>query len=185
MTKQEFLTKLEGFLRKIPKEERYEILRDYQEHFKLAEVNGETEKETVESLGSPKAIAKDLSADFYITYAKENRSISNISRAIFEYSALGLFNMCVTIPLIIIPFSIIFSLYLAAPCLIIFPILIWFKVFLNAGSDLVAGIFNIMIPISIGVLVIIGTTYFARWSYILILRYLQMNIQIVKRVRGE
>ncbi len=181
MTKQEFLTKLEGFLCKLPQEERYEILRDFQEHFNLAEAHGETEKETLELLGSPKAIAKELSAGFYITYAKENRSIGNISRAILAYSALGLFNMCVTIPLISIPFSIILSFYLAAPCLIIFPILIWFKVFLNAGGDLVAGIFNIMIPISIGVLMIIGTTYFARWSYILILRYLQ----ILKRVRGE
>lgn len=185
MTKQEFLTKLEVFLNKIPEEERYEILRDYQEFFELAEANGETEKETVELLGSPQAIAKDLSAEFYITYAKENRSISNISKAIIEYSALGLFNMCLIIPLISIPFSIILSFYLVGPILIIFPILTWFKVFLNAGGDLVAGLFNIMVPISIGVLMIIGTTYLARWSYILILRYLQVNSRILKGMRGE
>ncbi|MEF9934669.1 MAG: DUF1700 domain-containing protein [Clostridium sp.] len=61
MTKQEFLDILRDYLRGyFTLAEISDILRDYEEYFLNGELEGKSEKQVIESLGSPKSIAEDL-----------------------------------------------------------------------------------------------------------------------------
>ncbi|MEG0372281.1 MAG: DUF1700 domain-containing protein [Clostridium sp.] len=61
MSKQEFLDILKDYLRGyFTLSEIEDILRDYEEYFLNGELEGKTEKQVIESLGSPKSIAEDL-----------------------------------------------------------------------------------------------------------------------------
>lgn len=62
MSKEGFLKELSSYLRKLPEEERQDILLDYEEHFQFGLEEGKTESEIIQSLGSPKVIAKELLA---------------------------------------------------------------------------------------------------------------------------
>lgn len=60
MNKKEFLEELEERLIGISKEDKEEILQDYEEHFKAGKKKKRTEEEISKSLGEPKEIAKEI-----------------------------------------------------------------------------------------------------------------------------
>lgn len=60
MNKQKFLEQLEERLIGIPKEDKKEILQDYEEHFKIGKKKKRNEEEISKSLGNPKEIAKEI-----------------------------------------------------------------------------------------------------------------------------
>ena len=60
MNKKEFLKELEERLIGISKEDKKEILQDYEEHFKIGKKKKRTEEEISKSLGEPKEIAKEI-----------------------------------------------------------------------------------------------------------------------------
>ena len=62
MSKEQFLKELSSHLRKLPDEERKDILFDYEEHFQFGIEEEKTESEIIKGLGSPKVIAKELLA---------------------------------------------------------------------------------------------------------------------------
>lgn len=73
MHKEQFLRELSGHLRKLPEEERKDILYDYEEHFQFGLEEGKTEGEIVKGLGSPKAIAKEMLALYRFDEMKKIR----------------------------------------------------------------------------------------------------------------
>ncbi|MER2000812.1 MAG: DUF1700 domain-containing protein, partial [Lysinibacillus sp.] len=74
MNKQQFLQSLEQHLQALPQEDQQEILRDYHEYFLAAEAEGKTEQQVIESLGSPKQLAKELLANHYVDVMEETPS---------------------------------------------------------------------------------------------------------------
>lgn len=180
MTKHEFLTELEALLERLPEEERRDVLYDYEEHFQLGLADGKYEEDITASLGRPKTIAKELSADYYITHAKENQSAANITRAVIAVVALGFFNLIFVLG----PFAgiagLIIGLYAAAVSLILVPVGLLFRGVMIGGGHILSGVFNIMMSVGAGVLMMIGLIYLTRWMYILSLRYLQFNVRIAK-----
>lgn len=62
--KNEFLTKLETLLSRVPEDDRKDMLYDYEEHFEVGLANGKSEKELTIELGDPYVIARDLLADY-------------------------------------------------------------------------------------------------------------------------
>ncbi len=60
MNKEEFLEQLEERLVGIPKEDKREILQDYEEHFRVGKKKKRTEEEIAKSLGDPKEIAGEI-----------------------------------------------------------------------------------------------------------------------------
>lgn len=60
MKKDEFMSELESHLIGISKEDKLEILQDYEEHFKIGKKKKRTEAEISRSLGDPKQIARDV-----------------------------------------------------------------------------------------------------------------------------
>jgi uncharacterized membrane protein len=60
MNREEFLKELEERLIGISKEDKKEILQDYEEHFKIGKKKKRSEEEIAKSLGEPKEIAKEI-----------------------------------------------------------------------------------------------------------------------------
>ena len=60
MKKEEFMSELENYLIGISKEDKKEILQDYEEHFRVGKRENRTEAEISKSLGSPKQIAREV-----------------------------------------------------------------------------------------------------------------------------
>jgi len=56
MTKREFLNRLETAIILLPKSERYDIINDYEEHFRVGASEGKTEHEVCIELGSPEEL---------------------------------------------------------------------------------------------------------------------------------
>lgn len=62
--KQQFLSQLEQLLRAVPEAERREIISDFESHFQEAYEAGRSEEEIFRSLGSERAIAREILAQY-------------------------------------------------------------------------------------------------------------------------
>ena len=60
MNKEEFLRQLSNELASLDKNEKEDILYDYEEHFRIGIEEGLTEEEISKKLGEPKGIAKQF-----------------------------------------------------------------------------------------------------------------------------
>ncbi len=92
MTKEQFLKQLQAGLKKLPQEERKDIIHDYEEHFFIGKEDGKTEEEIAKSLGSPQQITKELIASYHLEKVEKNRTTGNILRAVWAVIGLGFFN---------------------------------------------------------------------------------------------
>lgn len=93
MTSHEFLAELGDLLRRLPEQEKRDILYDYEEHLANAVSAGTSEAEAVAALGTARSIAREVLADYYIHRAEQSHSVGNISRAILATIGLGFFNL--------------------------------------------------------------------------------------------
>jgi len=91
MNKKEFLERLSELIHDLPKEEREDILFDYEEHFRIGIEKGREEGEIAVSLGDPKIIARQSRVGSIINEAEKTTSANNIIRAIFAAVGLGFF----------------------------------------------------------------------------------------------
>ena len=108
-------------LTNIPKDEKKEILRDYEDHFEIGLEKGRTEEEIAESLGDPASIAKSITAEYSITRAKREPSIQNIFGAIITVTGLGLFNLIFVLTPLFIAVVLLFAAYIMAIVFIAVP----------------------------------------------------------------
>jgi len=60
MNKDEYLEKLTRLLKDMPKEDKEDILLDYEEHFMVGLEKGRTEEEISKALGDPETVANRL-----------------------------------------------------------------------------------------------------------------------------
>nr|QNO51732.1 hypothetical protein LBHPMFOL_00001 [Methanosarcinales archaeon ANME-1 ERB6] len=183
MNKKEFMEKLDNALTGIPKDEKKEVMRDYEDHFSIGLEKGRTEEEIAKSLGDPASIAKSITAEYSITRAKREPSIQNIFRAIITVTGLGLFNLIFVLIPFIIAVALLFAAYVVAAAFIAVPFLMLVypaSVTLPSGDTPIwmVGIgFHI-----IGDILQVVLLYVTKGFYKLILAYLQMNIKVI---RGE
>lgn len=194
MNKDEYIEKLSKLLKKLPKEEREDILWDYEEHFMIGLEKGRSEEEISKALGNPKTLAKQIKTEYMVKIAEDKQSASSMFEAILSAAGLGIFNL----------------VFVAVPALILIALLITF--FVLAGVMVFGGIyitlaaiiqpliplhnFNIMMGDGLlnifgGILVGIGLTilglallagmyYLTRWLYGLAIKYLKLNLEIIK-----
>ncbi|MDD3753737.1 MAG: DUF1700 domain-containing protein [Euryarchaeota archaeon] len=194
MNKDEYIEKLSKLLKKLPKEEREDILWDYEEHFMIGLEKGRSEEEISKALGNPKTLAKQIKTEYMVKIAEDKQSASSMFEAILSAAGLGIFNL----------------IFVAVPALILIAILLTF--FVLSGAMVFGGIyitlasclqpvlpqyhFNILIGdgwlnilggILVGIcLTILGLAFLAglyfvtRWLYGLAIRYLKLNLEIIK-----
>nr|QNO51733.1 hypothetical protein LBHPMFOL_00002 [Methanosarcinales archaeon ANME-1 ERB6] len=183
MNKKEFMEKLDKALTGIPKDEKGEVIRDYEDHFSIGLEKGRTEEEIAKSLGDPASITKTIEAEYSITQAKREPSINNIFRAIITVTGLGLFNLIFVLVPLIIAVMLLFAAYIVAVVFIAVPFLMLVyptSVSIPSGD---APIWMVGIGFHIfGDILLVALLYITKGFYKLIVAYLQMNIKVI---RGE
>jgi len=181
MNKKEFMEKLDKALAGIPKDEKKEVMRDYEDHFSIGSEKGRTEEEIAKSLGDPVSIAKSITAEYSITRAKREPGIQNIFRAIITVAGLGVFNLIFVLIPFIIAVALLFAAYVVAAAFIAVPLLMLVdpaSVTLPSG-DTPTWMVGIGFHV-IGDILLVVLLYITKGFYKLILAYLQMNVKIIK-----
>ena len=77
MTEKQFTSELETALKRLPAEERNDIIQDIKEYFTNGREDGKSESEIASSLGSPEKIADELLASYSFEENEEEMTSSN------------------------------------------------------------------------------------------------------------
>lgn len=182
--------RLEGTL---PAEELEDILSDYREHFSAGKEKGRSEQELFVSLGAPDKVAREIKATHFIRKAERTHSWGNILRAVMATLGLGLFNLVfVLVPfmvlLVMLAFVFLVGVLFTAlgPAAFVISVLqilgLWS---LNLWLSPVAGIFFSVGITAVGLLLVIGDFYLARFFYHIGIRYLKWNIAVITGMEVE
>ncbi|MDQ0230827.1 DUF1700 domain-containing protein [Metabacillus malikii] len=180
MNKERFLKELSNQLKKMPNEDRQEVLTDFEEHFQVGLENGKTEEEISKSLGHPKVIAKELLADFMVAQAETDQSVASITRAIFATISLSFFNIIVLLAPVVLIIGLYVSLGLIAVAFTISPLLLIVGFIFGTTSDFVLELFMSITLCGIGLLLSIATIYVGKFLYKVIIRYVKFNVKVIK-----
>jgi uncharacterized membrane protein len=191
MNKEDYLKKLSKLVKKLPEEDRKEILSDYEEHFRIGIEKGRTEEEISEALGYPENVAKQIKADYMVKKAEDKPSPTSIIEALVAVAGLGLFNILVMIPSLILGI-IILSLLLAGCAGIVIGIVIMLSPLLhiffpNSMYLPLNGVIGTLLIIGGGIFITgIGTVfvlimaYAANWLYKFVIKLLRSSLEDIK-----
>ncbi|EML6321540.1 DUF1700 domain-containing protein [Bacillus sp. FSL L8-0199] len=178
MSKEGFLKELSSYLRKLPEEERQDILLDYEEHFQFGLEEGKTESEIIKGLGSPKVIAKELLAMYRFDEMKKNPSTSNVTRAVMAAIGLSLFNFIIVLGPLVAIIAFIFSFWIGGIASVVTPFFVIGKVFM--GTFIWLDLFVSITFVGVGLLLCIIAFYSTKWFKRLCVRYVIWNFKMIK-----
>ncbi|KFN03452.1 DUF1700 domain-containing protein [Bacillus clarus] len=178
MNKEQFLRELLGHLRKLPEEERQDILYDYEEHFQFGFEEGKTESEIIKGLGAPKTIAKELLALYRFDEMKKDPSTSNITRAVLAAIGLSLLKFIVVLGPLVAIVSLIFALWVGGVVSVVTPFFIIIKIVM--GTFLWVDLFVSITFVGVGLLLCIVAYYSTHWFKKLCVRYVNWNFKMIK-----
>lgn len=189
MNKNEFMNIFENSLGNMPQMEKKDILYDYHEHFNIGLEQGKTEEMIAQSLGDPKVIARQFKADYAFKQAEETKSAGNILKAVFATISLGFFNLVFVLGPFLGLIGVLLGLYASAVGFILSGVLTVFAVmfenmlpsFVNIGVNAGTGFFMGIGLVSLGLLFMIGNYYLTKLFYNGTMKYLKMNLRIIKR----
>ncbi|CAG9613461.1 hypothetical protein BACCIP111899_02676 [Bacillus rhizoplanae] len=179
MTKEQFLHELSEHLRKLPEEERNDILYDYEEHFQFGIEEGKTEVEIIKALGSPKTIAKETLASHRLEQVKHNPTFSNVTRAIVAIIGLSFLNLVIVVAPLITIGSLILTLWTVSAVFVLSPLLLLTKI-IFAQIFILSDVFASIVLFGIGLLLGIGAYYCTIWFKTLFVKYANWNLKVIK-----
>ncbi len=187
MNKQTFMSILRTQLKSMPEEDKKDILYDYEEHFAVGLSEGRDEEEIASSLGNPKQLAKQIKANYMITKVENEFTIGNFFQALFATIGLGFFNLVVVFgPFVAIAATllsfVVVGIALVGSGLAVI-IAMFFPQFLQNAPHPLIGIFTGLGLISFGALWTIGSLYLSKWFYLLAIKYLKLNLNIITNRR--
>lgn len=176
--------RLEGTL---PRDEMEDLLSDYSEHFRIGMANGRSEDDLYQSLGSPEEVAREIRATHLVQKAEDTKSCKNILHAVLATLGLGLFNLVfVLIPfiflvvLLLVVFIVGVAFAVLGPAAFMYALLqlLGLPAFAIWQSPLAGVFFSIGIT-SLGLLLVLGDYFLARFFYRVGIRYLKWNIGVI------
>lgn len=180
MTRKQFLEELKKQLKKLPKQDQEEIIRYYEEYFHIALAEGKQEHEVAQSLGTPKQLAKELKATYYIEEMQKSSSFINITMAIWAAVGLGFLNIIFILGPFIAIVATFASLWVTASIFVLTPILVLINAAIQLNSFIWFEFFVALTISGVGILLLIGLYYITallkKWS----IQYLKLNVSIVK-----
>lgn len=176
--------RLEGTIRA---DELEDIVSDYAEHFAIGKTNGRTDEELWRSLGSPEDVAREIRATHLVRRAEDSRSAGNLFRAVVATLGLGLFNLVfVLVPFILLVLMLLLVFIIGVIFTLFGPVAFVSSVLHLAGVTAfsvwlspAAGLFISLGMTSLGLLLIIGDYYLARFFYHVGIQYLKWNISTI------
>ncbi|MFD1675720.1 HAAS signaling domain-containing protein [Alicyclobacillus fodiniaquatilis] len=179
MNAQSFLDELKRHLHKLSPSERDDVLYDFREHIQMAMESGKDELEAVQGLGDPKTIAKEILADKFIEAASAKPNVSNIMRAIFAAVSLGFFNLVIVIGPVCGCIGVLAGMFAASVSLVVSPLIGLAMIWENYPSPTTI-IFAMCFTEGIGMLLSIAFIMLAKVFGRAMIRYLRLNVRIVK-----
>jgi len=188
MNEQEFIRILRSRLeRTLPEEELTDIVADYAEHFRIGKADGRSEEDLLRSLGSPEDLAREIRATHLVKKAEDVKSCKNLLHAVVATLGLGLFNLVfVVFPFILLVVILFVIALVGVVCAIFGPVAFVLALLQVTGITAVAvwqspfSVVFLSIGITtLGLLLVIGDFYLARFFYRIAIRYLRWNINII------
>jgi uncharacterized membrane protein len=194
MNKDEYMEKLTKLLKRLPKEEREDIISDYEEHFMIGLEKGRSEEEISKALGSPSNVAKQIKAEYMVKRAEDKQSAGSMFEAVLAAAGLGIFNLIfVAVPAMILV-AILLTLFVLGGAMVfggiyltlanvIQPILPQynFNLVTNGGIfGIFAGVLGGIGLTILGLALLVGLVYVSKLFYGLAIKYLKMNVGIIK-----
>ncbi|WP_339230250.1 DUF1700 domain-containing protein [Oceanobacillus sp. FSL K6-2867] len=180
MNKDQFFSKLNVSLKKLPSQEREDILQDFDEHFTIGLEEGKTEEQIAESLGSPQQIAKDLTAAYHVEKVEETITTANIFRAVWAVIGLGFFNLVIVLGPFIALAALIVAGWIAAGSFIVSPLLVLINTFMYPEIFQFFDLFFSIGLMGLGLFIAIGMYFATRAVTSGFIRYLKFNMRVVK-----
>jgi len=189
MNKKKFMNEIKRNLKGLSKEDRDEIIEDYEEHFEIGKKKKRSENEIAKSLGNPKQLAKQAKLEFLVSKAEEEKSAKNILRVVFATIGMSFFNLVFILgpffgflAVIISLFATGFALTVSGLAVIIagifYPAFSHFIYFMsiNPIAIVLAGI----CLTSFGALFSIGSWYVGKGFYVVTIKYVKLNAKIIQ-----
>lgn len=180
MTKKQYLMALETALRKLPADEREEMLQDFEEHFAIGSEEGKSETEITEALGSPQQIAKETIATYHLDQAESNATTGNIFRAVWAAVGLSFFNLVIVLGPFIAIVGIVSSGWIAGIAFIGSPLLLLINVIMYPNSFELVELFTTLGLCGLGIFIIMGMYIATKGLMKGFMTYLQFNMNLVK-----
>jgi uncharacterized membrane protein len=189
MNRKQFMETLKSNLKGISREDKKEILEDYEEHFKIGKKKKRKESEIAKALGNPKQIAKQAKVELAVEKAQDKLNFKNVTRAVFAIMGMGFFNLVfmigpffgllgVLIGLLATGFALTISGIAVIIAGVLAPFMTEFIILggLSMSMIILAGIGLT----SFGALFLIGTWYSSKGFYKITLKYVKFNLKIIK-----
>jgi len=181
MNQEKFQQELDAALTKLPKDERYEILQDYEEYFANGLLDGITEEQIVASLGSPKNIGKDLSATYHLEKAEKTVTTGNIMRAMWAIIGLSFFNLLIVFAPFLSLVTLLLAGWTASIGSIVAPLLVLVSVIIYPGTFELFDLFSSLAFCGLGLFIAIGMLFATKAVMNGFIRYLKFNTKLVKK----
>lgn len=187
MDKKTYMSELTRRLAALPRQEREEVLQDYEEHFEYARLNGREERAVVQSLGEPQLIAREILTQFNITLAEYSPSASNIAKAVMTAFGHSAFHLLVLLAPFMAGVVALTAVYIFAAFLIASPLLLLVQ-------DGFGWVYAQEFPLSLGVAgvglllwlgAMRGTKLFYRWMMLYLKFALSKNRRGTNEIRFE
>ncbi|GGE31760.1 hypothetical protein GCM10011391_08040 [Pullulanibacillus camelliae] len=180
MNKKQFLQRLEQSLKKLPAEERRDILADYEEHFAIGMSEGQTEENIVEALGNPGQIGKETLASYHLEKVGTTVTTGNIMRAVWAVIGLGFFNLVVVLGPFIGLSSIVVAGWAVGVAFIASPLLVLADVAISPTTFHWFQCFAAIALCGLGFFISIGMLFTTKAFTKGFIRYLNYNASLVK-----
>ncbi|MBZ2174021.1 DUF1700 domain-containing protein [Schnuerera sp. xch1] len=180
MNKEQFLKTLNSDLKRLPSNEREDIIRDFEEHFLIGFKEGNSEEEISEALGSPKQVAKELLATYHLEKANESGKTREVLHATWAILGLGLLNLILVLGPFILLTGIMVASWTLGIAFIISPLLVVINEMVNPGTLQSFFLFFSIMLSGVGFFIVVGmklTTSIVIRGFI---KYLKFNMNIVK-----
>ncbi len=192
VNKKEFINVLRKGLSGLDKNERKDILLDYEIHFAEGIKQGKSEELICDDLGSPKEIGKLYKANIFIDEAGKNVSPNNIIKAIMASIGLGIANLVLVLGPFLGLLGVVIAILATSIAMVTSGVVIFVDVFIMPIDfiDLYVPwylLYNPTISIFLAIsLVMLGVSIFVlgillcRVIYSLTVRYLEFNLKMIK-----
>lgn len=182
MTKEQFIKQLADGLQKLPEDEREDILQDFHEHFSIGLNEGKSEQAIISSLGSPRKIAREMTATYYVDQVEtdDGRSAENIIKATFAVIGLGFFNLVIVLGPLLAIFGLIVGGWVMSFGFTVSPFLVALVGLIFPSGFELFDLFASIALCGLGIFIGIGMYYATKGTISLFMRYLRYNINLVK-----
>lgn len=182
MTKKDYLNTLYYHLKRLPEQEKQDIVAEYDNHFIEGMQDGKTEEEIITTLGDPKVIAKELVADSAVSQVEETSSPRNMLAAILSVIALSFLNFVIVLGPVLMVLGFLVGLAIASIVMIGLPVfLLWANHFYDHIQLITPDWFAAFGYFGLGLILYVLCFYLTKWTFILLIRYLKFNVNLVKR----